>query len=328
MKRTFTLIISLLILVVALAQPPQKMSYQAVIRNASNQLVSSHAVGMRVSILQGSATGIALFVETHTATTNSNGLVTIEIGGGTPVTGTFEGINWSAGTFFIKTESDPTGGTNYTITGTSQVLSVPFALYSKSSESIYVPNVTYGDLLFYDGTKWTRLPKGSSGQILATSQNGQLKWYNMFSAPTATADTTFNSTMKVELYGTVNPKLLPTTATFEYGTSLSYGTIIPAEVSPLTGIESVSVKATTPAVQTNVTYHFRVKAENEFGITYSNDKTFKISCMICKQVTYQNGNIVNAGTPTEYCGTDLETVLSIPPVVIGPNTIVWECNNK
>jgi uncharacterized protein (TIGR02145 family) len=134
MKKLYSIIIAVLISSTLIAQMPQKMSYQSVIRNSSNQLVTSHAVGMKISILQGSATGTAVYVETQTSTTNANGLVTIEIGGGTPVTGTFSGINWATGTYFIKTETDPNGGTSYSITGTSQLLSVPYALYSKTSE--------------------------------------------------------------------------------------------------------------------------------------------------------------------------------------------------
>ena len=75
------------------------MSYQAVIRNSSGQLVVSHAVGMRISILQGSAIGTAVYVETQTSTTNANGLATIEVGGGTVVSGTVSAINWSSGTY-------------------------------------------------------------------------------------------------------------------------------------------------------------------------------------------------------------------------------------
>ena len=134
MKKLFTLIMVLIIAHNVFAQAPQKMSYQAVIRNSSNALVTSAAVGMRVSILQGSSSGTAVYVETQTQSTNANGLVSLEIGSGTPVTGTFEAINWANGTYFIKTETDPTGGTNYTITGTNQLLSVPYALHAKTSD--------------------------------------------------------------------------------------------------------------------------------------------------------------------------------------------------
>jgi hypothetical protein len=112
------------------------MSYQAVIRNTTNALVVNANVGVKISILQTTATGTVVFSEYHTPITNANGLVTLEIGGGTILTGNFTTINWVNGPYFIKTETDPTGpGTNYTISGTSQLLSVPFALYAASSGS-------------------------------------------------------------------------------------------------------------------------------------------------------------------------------------------------
>ncbi|HWY12741.1 MAG TPA: hypothetical protein VN026_15515 [Bacteroidia bacterium] len=113
------------------AQAPQKISYQAVIRNASNNLVISTTVGMRISILQGSAVGPTVYVETQTPMTNINGLVSIEIGTGVLVSGSFPAINWGAGPYFVKTETDPTGGNSYSIFGTAQLNSVPYALYSE-----------------------------------------------------------------------------------------------------------------------------------------------------------------------------------------------------
>jgi hypothetical protein len=116
-----------------IAQAPQKMSYQAVIRDNSNALVTNQIIGMQISILQGSAIGSAVYAETQTPTTNANGLASIEIGGGTVISGNFATINWANGPYFIKTETDPTGGINYTITGTSQLLSVPYAQYAEKS---------------------------------------------------------------------------------------------------------------------------------------------------------------------------------------------------
>jgi hypothetical protein len=115
------------------AQAPQRMTFQAVLRDASDNLVVSGAVGLRASVLQGSASGTAVYVETHSTSTNANGLATLEIGGGTPVTGTFSGINWGNGPFFLKTETDPNGGSNYSITGVSPLLSVPYALFAANN---------------------------------------------------------------------------------------------------------------------------------------------------------------------------------------------------
>ena len=135
MKKIYSLVIGLFITVSVFAQAPQKMSYQAVIRKSNNALVQSLPVGMKISILKGSATGTAVYVETQTATTNANGLVSLEIGTGTAITGTFAAINWANGPYFIKTETDPNGGTAYTIAGTNELMSVPYALFSASGNA-------------------------------------------------------------------------------------------------------------------------------------------------------------------------------------------------
>lgn len=132
--KKYSTILFLLLINHFFAQAPQKMSYQAVLRNANNDLITNTTVGMRISILQGSTSGISVYVETQNPTTNANGLVSLEIGSGTPVTGTFATINWANGPFYIKTETAPSGGTNYTITGTNQLLSVPYALYAENSK--------------------------------------------------------------------------------------------------------------------------------------------------------------------------------------------------
>ena len=136
MKKLITFCAAVLMTASVFAQTPQKMSYQAVIRNNSNALVSNQAVGMQISILQGSASGTVVYVETQTPTTNANGLVSLEIGSGTVVSGDFATIDWANGPYFIKTETDPAGGVSYTITGTSQLLSVPYALHAKTAETV------------------------------------------------------------------------------------------------------------------------------------------------------------------------------------------------
>ena len=162
MKRIIIICAAVLMTASVFAQAPEKMSYQAVVRDGSNNLVTSSSVGMQLSILQGSASGTAVYVETQTPTSNANGLVSLELGSGTVVSGNFTTIDWANGPYFIKTETDPTGGTNYTISGTSQLLSVPYALHAKTADSVtgggsgggasndfYLGQDTLGGIVFY-----------------------------------------------------------------------------------------------------------------------------------------------------------------------------------
>jgi len=136
MKKLFTIISSLLITLSVYAQSPEKMSYQSIIRDAADALIIDQTIGMQISILQGSVSGTEVYVETHTPNTNNNGLVSLEIGSGTIVFGVFSTIDWSDGPYFLKTETDPTGGTSYTISGTIQLMSVPYALHANTVENI------------------------------------------------------------------------------------------------------------------------------------------------------------------------------------------------
>jgi len=117
------------------AQSPEKFNYQAVARDASGNLLANQNVSFRISILQGSESGTAVYVETHAKTTNDFGQVTLNIGGGTPVSGTFSTISWGSNSHYLKTEMDASGGSIFTSMGSSQLLSVPYALYSNTSGS-------------------------------------------------------------------------------------------------------------------------------------------------------------------------------------------------
>jgi hypothetical protein len=97
MEKLYTLLIALFIATGVLAQAPKKMSYQAVVRDDNNNLVTNQAIGMEIRILQGSSTGLAVYIETHTTATNSNGLVSLEIGSGDVFLGDFSEIDWGLG---------------------------------------------------------------------------------------------------------------------------------------------------------------------------------------------------------------------------------------
>lgn len=135
MKNLLIILATLLLTANVFANTPEKISYQAVLRDIDGNLITKTNITMRVSLLQGSATGTAVYVEEHKPTTNINGLVSLEIGKGTSEYN-FSSIDWANGPYFIKTEIDRTGATNYTISATSQLLSVPYAFHSKTADSL------------------------------------------------------------------------------------------------------------------------------------------------------------------------------------------------
>jgi len=133
MRKLYAILVAVLLTATVWAQAPQKMSYQAVIRNSSDKLVANTLIGMEINIRQGSTSGTVVYSETQTPTTNANGLVSIEIGGGAG----FSTINWGSNTYYIETKTAVVVPlTTYTITGVSQLLSVPYALNAKTAESI------------------------------------------------------------------------------------------------------------------------------------------------------------------------------------------------
>ncbi len=159
--KTILLITAILFSISTFAQAPAKMSYQAVIRDATNNLVINQNVGIQISILQTSASGLAVYIETHLTTTNANGLASVEIGNGTVVSGNLSTINWGTDAYFIKTETDPNGGTTYSISATNQLLSVPYALSTDKASNMELKDLTdvsgtptSGQVLKWDGTAW------------------------------------------------------------------------------------------------------------------------------------------------------------------------------
>lgn len=136
MKQLYIQIILIFNITCVFAQSPENFGYQAVVRGANNDFISNTVIGMKISILQGSLSGTLVYAETQTPTTDVNGIVSIVIGSGDIISGVFDSIDWSHGPYFIKTETDPNGGTEYTINGISQLLSVPYALHAKTADSI------------------------------------------------------------------------------------------------------------------------------------------------------------------------------------------------
>lgn len=172
----------LLICTSLMAQAPQGFEYQAVVRNASGNILVSQSVGLQITLKQGSPSGTNVYQETFSATTNLYGLVNLQIGSGT--TGDdFTTIDWTAGPYFIEVALDITGGTSYSVMGTSQLLSVPYALHAKTVEvdnvddadndpanEIELPaTANVGDVLTWNGTNWVASAKNGGKTYLILS---------------------------------------------------------------------------------------------------------------------------------------------------------------
>jgi hypothetical protein len=136
MKTKLSLIIlTMLITTAVLAQAPEKFKYQGVVHDNNGNLLINKNISLQISLLQGSATGTAVYIETHDTTTNQFGLFNITVGAGTVIKGNFSTIPWNIYKYFQKVEVDTSGGSNFILMGTSPLLSVPYALNAQTSEN-------------------------------------------------------------------------------------------------------------------------------------------------------------------------------------------------
>jgi uncharacterized protein (TIGR02145 family) len=233
------------------SQAPNLMSYQAVIWDASGNLVSEKTVSIKISILQGSVTGTSVYSESHRVVTNINGLVSLMIGGGTNATGKIAEINWGIGSFFLKTETDPNGGNSYTIIGTTQFVSVPYSFFSGMTGNIQ-----------------TTKP-GLPGQVLKLDEQGKPFWSGssypivsnqMVSLTSCTASLTVNVS---------DDGGSPVTSRGVVWSTSPNPTITSSKV--IEGNGKGLFSTTLPNLAPNTTYYIRAFATNEVGTGYGSE---------------------------------------------------------
>ena len=136
MRYTLIPLVAIFLVTNLYSQVPESFNYQAVVRNNNGSVIADQLVAIKISLLRGELNGSPVYVEAFTPTTNQFGLIVLEIGKGNVITGDFTSIDWSSDNYFIKIELDESGGTNYSEIGTSQLLSVPFAMHAKTVEKI------------------------------------------------------------------------------------------------------------------------------------------------------------------------------------------------
>jgi len=271
MKNLFRILIIVLSSTIAFAQAPQKMRYQAVIRDANSNLISNKTVGIRISILQESASGTSVYSETQTPETNVNGLISIEIGDETG----FSSIDWTKGSFYLKTETDPTGNTNYTITSTSQLLSIPYALHAKTAETLIggislPPGRTKGDMQYWNGTAWVIIPTGKQGQFLQLSESGTPVWAGSpFASLTTTAASSLTTTSVITGGLISDNGSSPITKI-----GVCYSKLPNPDITDSITTDSIvsgSFVSTITGLTPSTTYYIRAYAMNETGTGYGNE---------------------------------------------------------
>jgi hypothetical protein len=292
MKRIlFASTILLLTVFMAVAQAPEMFKYQTVIRNNSGEVLKNQNVALRISILQGSATGTSVFSETHKKTTNEFGLINLEIGSGTLVAGTMATIDWSKGSYFVKVELDANSGSNFTMMGSSQLLSVPYALYSEKSGDgfsgsfndlkdkpilVSVTNAPVaGDILFYNGTTWELLSKGANGHMLRLD-NGMPNWGEPgFALPVVTtvAVTDIMTATAKSGGNIISTGFTTLTATGVCWATTQNPTITNSKTTD--GIVIGTFNSSITDLQPNTTYYVRAYATNSAGTTYGNQVSFR-----------------------------------------------------
>ncbi len=281
------------------AQTPAGFNYQAVIRNETGELIKNKTIGIRFSILKDSETGAQVYFEVISPETNINGLVTAEIGKANPAQ--FSQIDWSDGIYFLKTETDISGGSNYTISGVSQLMNVPFAKYAeKSGDGIKINGTPQpGDLLYNNGASWGLLPKGVNGQTLRLD-NGQPKWGEPgYALPMVTTNLASDVLQTSAISG---GNVIATGYSDITARGVCWGTnqnptVTDNKTTDPVGIGTFTSKLT--GLTANTTYYARAYATNGAGTAYGNQVTFKtfLNVVFPTVTTTAMTNITaNAGT--------------------------------
>ncbi len=172
-KTILSVAILLLLSAVSYAQaPPQGINYQTVIRDNGGTIIPNQTIGFQFSILKNSAMGSAVYVETQSTTTNSQGVADLVIGFGVPVLGPLSAVQWENDNYFLQVDVDVAGGTNYQTIGTSQLLSVPYAFHAQTASELNIEGNT-NDILAYNGSEW------SPNTLSVNNNGGNLSHNNM-----------------------------------------------------------------------------------------------------------------------------------------------------
>ena len=266
--------------------PPNAFNYSAVARNSAGQPISTTTIGIQITILKTSPTGASQYSENHFVNTDAYGLFNLVIGAGAVQSGSMATIDWSNDNYYLKVGMDANGGTNFLTMGTTQLLSVPYALYAKSAGSIT------------NGSSQTLLP------------------------PTVTTQSSSNIlTSSATVFGNVSPNgLLTDGISFEYGPTTNYGFTQGSSTSYLSGNNQSQVQANLANLISNTTYHYRVKAKNAIDISFGNDMVFTTTSGAPILQTYIYRDSINSNNFRFYTDINPNGSLTTVTFEYGPTT--------
>lgn len=354
-------LIFIIIPFISFAQAPEKINFQSVIRNKEGELWSNKLVALKIKLLEGSPNGQSKYEETHLKTTDKSGLISLQIGSGNILIGSFKNLNWGTSQHFVQLEVDFAGGTQFTLLGTQPLLSVPYALFSNTADTVlrfpaesdphFLQSVAkgitqadtaawnrktgnnIGDIQIWNGSAWINVNAGLPGHLLTISPNGIPLWQP--------AQTLVLPTVSIsELY-----KILPNSIDFKAeissdggGQILEKGIVFSALISPtlldsviLKGPDAGSFTGTIAGLSPNTSYYFRAFATNESGTRYSNQWSENTSLM----ATDVDGNLylgIKIGTQTwlnknlnvsKYQNNDPIEEVTLPVLWSGLMTGAW-----
>jgi hypothetical protein len=236
------------------AQAPLGFSFQTIIRDSEGKVQKNHSVSLRFSILEGSESGSSIYSESHSKTTNEFGVINLTVGTGTPLSGSFSSIVWGSNIHFLKTEIDLAGGSSYSISTTSQLMSVPYAMYAQIAENL-------------SGTN------GLPGQELTIDENGIPNWTG-FAFPSVS---TLSASIVTSTTATIEIDITNDGGQYVYSKGIVFGTLnnptlenFSKQAGNGTGLFSLTIDNLLP----NTTYYARGFGTNSKGTGYGSSISF------------------------------------------------------